>query len=223
VIADKHYDIGNDLFELMLGKSMAHTCGYWPRATLCFMPIKKFFMQSHVLLGENYELLLLAAKAGCIGVFVGIESVSADTLSEANKGFNRVDRLKNNIARFHDRGIMVDGGIIFGFDTDTPDVFDRTIEALEKIRIDSVAVNILIPYPRTEFYKKFEKEGRIICTDYANLLPFLQPRVGKWRYRSPGCRSGLPKHRGWSILNAAACETLSRPTTSPFTRTIRPS
>jgi len=130
------------------------------------MPIKKFFMQSHVLLAENDELLLLAAKAGCIGVFVGIESVSADTLSEANKGFNRVDRLKNNIARFHDRGIMVDGGIIFGFDTDTPDVFDRTIDVLEEIKIDSVAVNILIPYPGTEFYKKFEKEGRIICTDY---------------------------------------------------------
>src|SRR5450756_179137 len=50
---------------------------------------KKFFMQSHVLLAENDELLLLAAKAGCIGVFVGIESVSADTLSEANKGFHR--------------------------------------------------------------------------------------------------------------------------------------
>lgn len=60
----------------------------------------------------------------------------------------------------------MDGGIIFGFDTDTPDVFDRTIEAVEKIRIDSVAVNILIPYPWTELYKKFEKEGRIICTDY---------------------------------------------------------
>jgi len=127
---------------------------------------KKFFMQSHVLLAENEVLLSLAAKAGCLGVFVGVESVSAAALSEANKDFNRIDRLKNNIARFHDRGIMVDGGIIFGFDTDTPDVFDRTIETLEKIRIDSVAVNILIPYPGTEFYKKFEKEGRIICTDY---------------------------------------------------------
>ncbi|MBU4582065.1 MAG: B12-binding domain-containing radical SAM protein [Proteobacteria bacterium] len=127
---------------------------------------KKYFMQSHVLLAENEELLSLAAKAGCIGAFVGIESVSADTLSEANKGFNRVDRLKDNIARFHDRGILVDGGIIFGFDTDTPDVFDRTIDVLEKIKIDSVAVNILIPYPGTEFYRKFEKAGRIICTDY---------------------------------------------------------
>ena len=128
---------------------------------------KKFFMQSHVLLAENEELLSLAAKAGCLGVFVGVESVSAAALSEANKGFNKVERLKDNIARFHERGILVDGGIIFGFDNDTPDVFDRTIDALKKVKIDSVAVNILIPYPGTEFYRKFEREGRIICTDYA--------------------------------------------------------
>jgi len=128
---------------------------------------KKFFMQSHVLLAENEDLLSLAAKAGCLGIFVGVESVSAAVLSEANKGFNKVDRLKDNIARFHDRGILVDGGIIFGFDTDTPDVFDRTIEALKRVKIDSVAVNILIPYPGTEFYRKFEREGRIICTDYS--------------------------------------------------------
>jgi SAM-dependent methyltransferase len=32
VIADRHYDIGNDLFALMLGKSMSYTCGYWLRA-----------------------------------------------------------------------------------------------------------------------------------------------------------------------------------------------
>jgi uncharacterized radical SAM superfamily protein len=68
------------------------------------------------------------------------------------------------IARFHDRSILVDGGIIFGFDT--PDVFDKNIDVLEKIRIDSVAVNILIPCPGTEFYRKLEREGRIICTDY---------------------------------------------------------
>jgi len=128
---------------------------------------KKFFMQSHVLLAENEDLLTLAAKAGCLGVFVGVESVSAAALSEANKGFNKVERLKDNIARFHDRGILVDGGVIFGFDTDTPDVFDRSIEALKRVKIDSVAVNILIPYPGTEFYRKFEMEGRIICTDYS--------------------------------------------------------
>jgi cyclopropane-fatty-acyl-phospholipid synthase len=31
-VGEKHYDIGNDLFELMLGKTMAYSCGYWKKA-----------------------------------------------------------------------------------------------------------------------------------------------------------------------------------------------
>ena len=27
-----HYDIGNDLFELMLDKRLTYTCGYWKKA-----------------------------------------------------------------------------------------------------------------------------------------------------------------------------------------------
>jgi hypothetical protein len=41
---------------------------------------------------------------------VRIEPVFVAVLSEANKEFSRVERLKDNIARFHDRGILVDGG-----------------------------------------------------------------------------------------------------------------
>jgi cyclopropane-fatty-acyl-phospholipid synthase len=31
-VAHKHYDIGNDLYQLMLGPSMAYTCAYWKDA-----------------------------------------------------------------------------------------------------------------------------------------------------------------------------------------------
>jgi cyclopropane-fatty-acyl-phospholipid synthase len=31
-VAQKHYDIGNNLYQLMLGKSMAYTCAYWKDA-----------------------------------------------------------------------------------------------------------------------------------------------------------------------------------------------
>lgn len=32
-VAEQHYDLGNDLYEAMLGESMAYTCGYWKNAT----------------------------------------------------------------------------------------------------------------------------------------------------------------------------------------------
>ncbi len=32
-VGEKHYDIGNDLFELMLDKRLTYTCGYWKNAS----------------------------------------------------------------------------------------------------------------------------------------------------------------------------------------------
>jgi len=32
IVGKKHYDIGNDLYELMLGKTLAYSCGYWDKA-----------------------------------------------------------------------------------------------------------------------------------------------------------------------------------------------
>lgn len=32
-VAKEHYDLGNDLYEAMLGETMAYTCGYWHKAT----------------------------------------------------------------------------------------------------------------------------------------------------------------------------------------------
>jgi cyclopropane-fatty-acyl-phospholipid synthase len=31
MVGEKHYDIGNDLFSVMLDKRMIYTCGYWPK------------------------------------------------------------------------------------------------------------------------------------------------------------------------------------------------
>lgn len=31
-IGEKHYDLGNDLFKVMLDRSMTYTCGFWPKA-----------------------------------------------------------------------------------------------------------------------------------------------------------------------------------------------
>jgi cyclopropane-fatty-acyl-phospholipid synthase len=42
-IAERHYDLGNDLFTSMLGPTLAYTCAYWKRAsTLCDAQCAKF-------------------------------------------------------------------------------------------------------------------------------------------------------------------------------------
>lgn len=67
----------------------------------------------------------------------------------------------------HDAGIAVLAGMIFGFDTDDADVFDRTIEVAERAAIDGISFSILTPYPGTRLFDKLKAEGRMLHYDWS--------------------------------------------------------
>ncbi|MEE8564817.1 MAG: radical SAM protein [Candidatus Thermoplasmatota archaeon] len=113
------------------------------------------------------KFLSLAYKSGCVEWFVGFESVSQEALNGIKKTHNKVEDFKNMIKRIHDYGMSVQGGIIFGFDEDTPDVFDTTLEKMYDLDIDVVEVNILTPYPGTPLFDRMEKDGRILTRDWS--------------------------------------------------------
>jgi len=113
------------------------------------------------------EFLNLARKAGCLQWFIGFESMSQAALDRVKKTHNIVENFKKLIKRLHNFGMSVQGGIIFGFDEDTPDIFDLTLEKMYEFDIDVVEINILTPYPGTPLYDRLEKEGRIITKDWS--------------------------------------------------------
>lgn len=112
------------------------------------------------------ELLVLANKAGCKYLFLGLESFSIDSLKEVNKGVNNVKRYKEIIKKIHNNKILVQAGIVFGFDFDTKDIFDKTLKACEDIGVDGVTVSILTPFPKTPIYYKLKREGRLLTEDW---------------------------------------------------------
>ncbi len=122
---------------------------------------------TNVLGKADEEFLTLARKSGCVEWFVGFESVSQAALDSIKKTHNKVENFKKMIDRVHDHGMAVQGGIIFGFDEDTPDVFDMTIEKLYELEVDVLEVNILTPYPGTPLFERLEKQGRIITKDWS--------------------------------------------------------
>jgi radical SAM superfamily enzyme YgiQ (UPF0313 family) len=67
----------------------------------------------------------------------------------------------------HRHGIMVQSGIVFGFDGDTKNVFDETLAACETLGIDGATVSILTPFPKTSIYEQFKKEGRLLSEDWS--------------------------------------------------------
>ena len=115
----------------------------------------------------NEEFLSLAYKSGCVEWFVGFESISQEALNGIKKTHNKVEDFKKMIKRIHDYGMTVQGGIIFGFDEDKPDVFDTTLDKLYELEIDVVEVNILTPYPGTPLFERMEKENRILTKDWS--------------------------------------------------------
>jgi len=115
---------------------------------------------------EDEELLKLAKESGGIYFFVGLESFSEMSLASVNKSINNVKGYKRIIDLINRNGISVQAGIIFGFDTDTKDVFKITLEACNKLGIDGVTVSILTPLPRTPLYEQLKKEKRLLSTDW---------------------------------------------------------
>lgn len=116
---------------------------------------------------EDEELLRLAKEVGCIYLFVGLESFSQDSLGSVNKGINDVGRYKSLIENIHNKGICVQAGIIFGFDTDKKDVFKKTLDACNELGIDGVTVSLLTPLPKTPIYNQLKEENRLLTNDWS--------------------------------------------------------
>jgi len=129
---------------------------------------KKFVCEGNAdVLAENEELLKLSYEAGCIEWTVGFESFTQQTLDGVHKKTNKVDDFALVVAKIHKYKMAILGNFIFGFDHDTPDVFEFTQENIDKLGLDSARFAILTPYPGTPLMKRLEAEGRILTRDWS--------------------------------------------------------
>jgi len=112
------------------------------------------------------ELMDLAARSGCRGILIGFESLSRESLVETRKVFNTRRDYHDIIGRIHERGIAIMGCFVFGFDHDTTETFDATVDFVIEARIDLPRYAILTPFPGTPLFRRLESEGRIISQDW---------------------------------------------------------
>jgi radical SAM superfamily enzyme YgiQ (UPF0313 family) len=118
------------------------------------------------LLGEDLPLLALAARSGCRGLLMGLESISPQNLRDSKKTFNHPDRYREVVARLHRHGIALQGCFVFGLDHDTPDVFLKTAGFAVEARIDLPRFAVVTPFPGTALFRRLEAEGRILTRDW---------------------------------------------------------
>lgn len=116
---------------------------------------------------DDPSLVAAMARSGCTGVFVGFESLDGANLTEAGKHTPSPDEYAGRVAVFHEHGIQVNGSFILGFDHDGPDVFDRTMDFIESVGMESATFHILTPYPGTPLFARLDAEGRILTRDWS--------------------------------------------------------
>ena len=118
-------------------------------------------------IAEDAELLGLAARSGCKGLLIGFESISQSTLEETRKGFHQACNYQDVVKKLHDHGIGIQGCFVFGFDNDDTSVFERTVEFVDRVKIDLPRYAVMTPFPGTGYYGRLEAEGRLLHKDWS--------------------------------------------------------
>jgi len=118
-------------------------------------------------LARDEEFLKLAREAGCNLIQVGFESVSQETINAIGKRTNKVEMYDSAVKKIEDYGIMVMGLFMFGFDTDNPDIFNHTLDAIYRWDIDRARFSVLTPFPGAALFNRYEQEGRILTKDWS--------------------------------------------------------
>lgn len=120
---------------------------------------KRFMVETSLERLKDRELLEALALGGVKWIIVGIESLS---LKLKKHGTSHLEEdLKRAVEHAHECGVFIQGSIICGLDGDGPESFNRIYQLYDKSGMDSLLLDILVPYPNTGLYEKLRMLGRL--------------------------------------------------------------
>jgi len=140
-----------------------------------------FSTEASINLSDDEDLMHMMVQAGFDAVFVGIETPNEESLAECNKFQNRNRDLVACVRKIQKFGLRVRGGFIVGFDNDSPSIFERQIDFIQKSGIITAMVGILNAPRGTRLYKRVVKEGRLledISGDNTDFTTNIIPKMG---------------------------------------------
>jgi radical SAM superfamily enzyme YgiQ (UPF0313 family) len=120
-----------------------------------------FSIQSSINLADDAELLSMMVQTGFNSTFIGIETPEETSLQSCNKVQNNNRNLLSCVSKIQHAGMLVSGGFIVGFDSDSPGVFKNQIEFIQQSGIVSAMVGLLNAPKNTRLYQRLESENRL--------------------------------------------------------------
>jgi radical SAM superfamily enzyme YgiQ (UPF0313 family) len=147
----------------------------------------EFMMQVDVLSWKIKNFVEKARLAGCINVFIGMESINTDNLKAAGKNQNHVEEYRQLIDSYHSNNITTHVGYIIGFPGDTVDSVRSDVAYLiREVRPDHASFFMLMPLPGSQDHLAMFRRGEWMDPDFnlydSNHAVTLHPNLknGAW-------------------------------------------
>jgi radical SAM superfamily enzyme YgiQ (UPF0313 family) len=147
--------IGNHKLALELAREIAE----WQR--IHNYPFV-LYTEASLDLAQYPDLIEVMVRANFLYVFIGIESPSVESLKETRKFQNLRCNSLDAVRFIQRRGLWVTGGFIVGFDSDTPDIFERQIRFIESAAIPWAMTGVLQAPPTTPLFERLRQQGRLL-------------------------------------------------------------
>ena len=131
---------------------------------------KEWVAQATINFSDDEELLNLAARAGCRGVFIGFESPTSEGLREIGKRINLTNNrdFRASVKRIQRHNILVVGSFIIGLDSDEPGIGKHIAETASHYGLDNLNALFLTPLPGTRLWDQMKAENRIAFDNFPN-------------------------------------------------------
>jgi Radical SAM superfamily/Domain of unknown function (DUF4070) len=107
------------------------------------------------------DLMAKMRRAGFCVLHIGIESVNQNALLETAKIQNRIS-LKPAVLTIQSFGFVVTPGFIFGFDSDGPDLFAKTLDFVVETGLVGGDPSFLMAMPGTPLWDRMRRTRRLI-------------------------------------------------------------
>jgi radical SAM superfamily enzyme YgiQ (UPF0313 family) len=138
-----------------------------PQAKALFqalIPLKiRWSCQVSLDVAQDDTLMHLLEKSGCTTAVIGFESLNERNLAQMKKKWNlKHGDYATSVKKFQDHGIMIYGSFVFGYDEDTIDSFDITLEFAIRSKFYLANFNPLTPMPGAKLYERLRVEKRLI-------------------------------------------------------------
>jgi radical SAM superfamily enzyme YgiQ (UPF0313 family) len=157
-------------------------------------------------LSKHPKLLRKLRQANFDMLFIGVESFSNNSLLETAKVQNTTGDMVEALQEIQSYGCAVVAGLIFGFDSDTPEAFDLTLDGMVQSGLISGDPSLLTALPGTPLFRRMKLSGRMrnnknslggykYCTNIRYLMPREQLVAGYRKFVHRFCEGDYQYQR----------------------------